>query len=376
VLNRLLKNAFHASAGMTRSQLVEGLGIKLETVSKRAGNRPKRSTSDGKRMKKKIFLSVVATLILASVYLAEAQQPGKIPRIGFLSPFSPGPDPRVEAFRQGLRDLGYMEGQNITIEYRWADGRFEQLPDLVAELVRLKVDVVVAAVTQASLAAKKATGTIPIVMVAVSDPVGSGLVASLARPGTNITGTSSMTAEVVGKQLELLKETLPKISRVAALWNPANPVFQAIQRRETEVAARALGVQLHILEARGPDEIDRAFAAMAKERTKALLVLGDPVFYSHRKRIADLAAKHRLPTVSGTREYVEAGGLMAYGTSFSDMYRRAAYYVDKILKGTKPADLPVEQPMKFELVINLKTAKQIGLTIPQSVLYRADKVIR
>jgi putative tryptophan/tyrosine transport system substrate-binding protein len=188
-------------------------------------------------VKKKILLSAVATIILASVHLAAAQQPGKIPRIGFLSPFSSGPDPRVEAFRQGLRDLGYMEGQNITIEYRWADGRFEQLPDLVAELVRLKVDVIVAVVTQASLAAKKATGTIPIVMVAVANPVDSGLVASLARPGANITGTSSMTAEVVGKQLELLKETLPKISRVAALWNPANPVFQAIQRRETEVAA-------------------------------------------------------------------------------------------------------------------------------------------
>jgi putative tryptophan/tyrosine transport system substrate-binding protein len=328
-------------------------------------------------VKKKILLPAVATLILASVCPAAAQQPKKVPRIGFLSAATRTSSPHLtEAFLQGLRELGYVEGQNITVDYRWADGRFEQLPDLAADLVRLKVDVIVAAVTQPSLAAKKATGTIPIVMVGVSDPVESGLVASLARPGTNITGTSSMTAEVVGKQLELLKETLPKISRVAALWNPANPVFQAIQRRETEVAARALDVQLHILEARGPDEIDRAFAAMPKERTKALLVLGDPVFASHRKRIADLAAKHRLPSVSGTREYVESGGLMAYGTNFSDMYRRAAYYVDKILKGTKPADLPVEQPMKFELVINLKTAKQIGLTIPQSVLYRADRVIK
>ena len=269
-----------------------------------------------------------------------------------------------------------MEGQNIVIEYRWADGNFERLPELAAELVRLKVDVIVAAVTQASLAAKNATGTIPIVMVAVANPVDSGLIASLARPGANITGTSSMTDEVVGKQLELLKETFPKISQVAALWNPANPVFQAIQRRETEVAARALGLQLHFLEAGGPDDIERAFAAMAKERTKALLVLIDPVFTSNRKRIADLAAKQRLPTVSGIREYVEAGCLIAYGPSFPDMYRRAAYYVDRILKGTKPADLPVEQPMKFELVINLKTAKQIGLTIPQSVLYRADKVIK
>jgi putative ABC transport system substrate-binding protein len=325
---------------------------------------------------KRIIRLALSAMLLALYVPAEAQQPTKIPRIGFLLPYSPGPDPRVEAFRQGLRELGYVEGQNVTIEYRWADGRFEQFPDLAAELVGLKVDVIVTAVTQASIAAKKATGAIPIVMVAVSDPVGSGLVASLARPGANVTGTSSMTAEVVGKQLELLKETLPKISRVAALWNPANPVFQALQLKETKVAARALGVQLQILEARGPDEIDRAFAAMARERTRALLVLGDPVFTSHRKRIADLAVKHRLPTVSGTREYVEAGGLMAYGPSFHDMYRRAAYYVDRILKGTKPADLPVERPTKFELVINLKTAKQIGLTVPPNMLARADKVIK
>jgi ABC-type uncharacterized transport system substrate-binding protein len=327
-------------------------------------------------VRKNLFRLIVCALLFALCIPAEAQQPKKIPTIGFLLPYSPGPDSRLEAFRQGLRDLGYIEGRNVTIEYRWADGRFDQLPELAADLIRLKVDVIVAAVTQASLAAKKATAIIPIVMVAVSDPVGSGLVASLARPGANITGTSSMTAEVVGKQLELLKETLPKISRVAALWNPANPVFQAVQLRETKVAARALGVQLQILEARDADEIDRAFAAMAREGTRALVVLGDPVFISHRKRIADLAAKRRLPTVSGPKEHAEAGGLMAYGPSFPDMYRRAAYYVDRILKGTKPADLPVEQPTKFEFVINLKTAKQIGLTIPQKVLARADKVIR
>ena len=328
-------------------------------------------------MSKKVVGLAIWAVLLALSFPAGAQQAKKIPRIGFLASVSASSDAdRIEAFRQGLRELGYVEGQNVTIEYRWADGRFEQLPDLAAELVRLKVDVIVAVVTQASLAAKKATGTIPIVMVGVSDPVGSGLVASLARPGTNITGTSSMTAEIIGKLLELLKETLPKISRVAALWNPANPVFQALQLRETEVAARALGVQLQILEARGPDEIDRAFAAMVKERTKALLILGDPVFTSHRKRIADLAAKYRLPAVSGTREYVEAGGLMAYGPSFPDMHRRAATYVDKILKGTKPADLPVEQPKKFEFIINLKAAKQIRLTIPPNVLARADKVIR
>ena len=327
-------------------------------------------------MSGKNFVWLLITVLLMTVPPADAQQPGRIPRIGFLLPYSPGFDVRVEAFRQGLREFGYVEGQNVAIEYRWADGRFEQLPDLAADLVRLKVDVIVAAVTQASLAAKQASSAIPIVMVSVSDPVGSGLVASLARPGANITGTSSMTAEVVGKQLELLKETVPKISRVAALWNPANPIFQAIQRKETEAAARTLGMQLRILQARGPDEIESAFATMARERTRALLVLGDPVFFSHRKRIADLAANGRLPAVGGTREFVDAGGLMAYGPSYADMYRRAATYVDKILKGAKPADLPVEQPTKFELIINLKAARQIGITIPPNVLARSDRVIR
>ncbi len=325
-------------------------------------------------MNNKIICLAVGAILFALCGSVDAQQSKKVSRLGFLSPTSD--DSRVEAFRQGLRELGYVEGQNIAIEYRWADGKFEQLPDLALELVRLKVDVVVAVVTQASLAVKKATGTIPVVMIGVSDPVGSGLVVGLARPGANITGTSSMTAEIVGKQLELIKETIPKISRVGGLWNPANPVFQAIQRREAEAAARALGVQLQLVEARAPDEIDRAFAGVAKERMRALLVLNDPVFTAQRKQIADLSAKHRLPTVSGTREYTEVGGLMAYGPSFPDMYRRAAYYVDRILKGTKPADLPVEQPMKFEFSINLKAAKQIGLTIPPNVLARADKVIR
>jgi putative tryptophan/tyrosine transport system substrate-binding protein len=319
-----------------------------------------------------VFACLLLAVFLPSV--SAAQQPKKIPRIGFLSPTSD--DSRVEAFRQGLRELGYQEGQNIIIEYRWAEGRFEQLPELAVELVRLKVDMVVAVVTQASLAAKKATRTIPIVMIGVADPVSSDLVASLARPGANITGTSSMTAEIVGKQLELLKETLPKISRVAVLWNPANPIFQAIQLKETEDAGRALGVRLQLVEARGADEIDRAFETVARERTRAVLILNDPVFTAHRKRTADLSAKHRLPAVSGTLEYTEAGGLMAYGPSFPDMYRRAATYVDKVLKGAKPADLPIERPTKFELVINLKTARQIGLTIPPNVLVRADKLIR
>jgi ABC-type uncharacterized transport system substrate-binding protein len=334
---------------------------------------------DNARMRRPLTKAALASLLFAGAVLAlavtaEAQQPAKVRRIGFLSPTSA--DSRVEAFRQGLRELGYEEGRNIRMEYRWANGRFEQLPDLAMELVRLKVDILVAVVTQASIAAKKATSTIPIVMIGVADPVGSGLIASLARTGANITGTSSRTSEIVGKQLELLKETLPKISRVAALWNPANPIFQAIQRTEADDAARALGVRLQLVEARGPDEIDRAFEAVARERTRAVLVLNDPIFTAEGKRIADVSANHRLPTVSGTLEYSEAGGLMAYGPSFPDMYKRAAIYVDKILKGAKPADLPVEQPTKFEFIINLKAAKQIGLTIPPNVLARADRVIK
>jgi putative ABC transport system substrate-binding protein len=317
---------------------------------------------------------LTGALLLALCLPASAQQPKKLFRIGFLSPTSD--DSRVEVFRQGLRELGYQEGQNLAIEYRWADGKFERLPDLAAELTRLKVDLVVAVVTQASLAAKKATAAIPIVMIGVSDPERSGLVLSLAKPGANITGTSSMTAEVVGKQLELIKETLPRISRVGALWNPANPIFQTIQRQEAESAARVVGVQLHLLKARGPDEIDRAFAALATERTRALVVLGDPVFTAERKRIADLAAKYRVPSVSGTLEHAEAGGVMAYGPSWPDMYKRAATYVDKILKGANPADLPVERPRKFELIVNLKAAKQIGLVIPPNVLVRGDRVIK
>jgi putative ABC transport system substrate-binding protein len=307
---------------------------------------------------------------------ADAQKPAKIPTVGVLLPYSAGSDARIEALREGLRELGYIEGQTIRMEYRWADGQFDKLPTLANDLIRSKVDVIVAAVTQASLAAKRATDTIPIVMIAVSDPVGSGLIASFARPGSNVTGTSSMTAEIVGKQLELFKEVLPGIPRVAALWNPANPVFQAAQVQEVDSAARTLGIRLKFIEARNRDEIERVFGAIARENFRAMVVLGDPVFISHRQRIAELAAKHRVPAVSGTRDHVEAGGLAAYGPSFAEMYRRTAYYVDRILRGAKPADLPVEQPTKFELVINVKTAKQIGLTIPPNVLARADRVIR
>jgi putative ABC transport system substrate-binding protein len=328
-------------------------------------------------MNRRTAIQRLATFFLTTASLAHAQQPKKIPRIGYLAPTTrAGIAHNTEAFLQGLRELGYIEGQNIVIEYRWADGKFERLPELAAELVRLKLDVIVAAVTQASLAAKNATGTIPIVMVAVGNPVDSGLIASLAHPGANITGTSTMSDEVVGKQLELLKETFPKITRVAAMWNPANPVFQKLQLREVEATARALKVRLQKVEARDLEEIERAFAAIAKERTRALHVFPDPVFTTHRGRIADLAIKHRLPAVSGTRELAEAGMLMSYGPNFLESYRRAATYVDKILKGAKPADIPVERPIKFEFVINLKTAKQIGVTVPQSVLFRADKVIQ
>ena len=323
------------------------------------------------------FLRTVSVGLLATPLAVEAQQPGRVPRIGFLSVTSPSDrPPLLDAFRQGLRELGWVEGQNIVIDYRYAEGRVDRLPDLAAELVRLKVDLIVASAgTQAATAAKNATETIPIVMIAVRDPVGTGLIASLARPGGNVTGVSgSAGLEIVAKQLELLKETVPKIRRVAILSNPANAYHQ-LAIREVNVAARSLGVQLQLLEARGPNEFDGAFAAMATERVGALLVLSDAIFNSHRTRLADLAARSRLPAAYGVRESVEAGGLMSYGPSFLDLYRRSAAYVDKILKGAKPADLPVEQPTKFELVINLKTAKALGLTIPPSLLQRADQVI-
>jgi len=316
--------------------------------------------------------------VLAAPLAAAAQPPAKVPRIGFLSPSSPS-DSRtqrnLEAFRQGLLKLGYVEGQNIAVEVRWAEGKYDRLPGLAAELLRLKVDVLVGVGDAALQAAKEATRTIPIVIAVVNDPVATGLVASLARPGGNITGLSIMAPELVGKQLELLKEVLPKVSRVALLWNPTN-ASNTPALREAEAAARALGVRLQPLEVRAPGGIDGAFAAMTRERAGAVIVLVDALLNEHRTRIAALAIKSRLPAVHGIREHAEVGGLMAYGASISDMYRRAATYVDKILKGAKPADLPVEQPMKFELVINLKTARALGLTIPRSVLSLADEVIR
>jgi putative ABC transport system substrate-binding protein len=329
-------------------------------------------------MDRRVFLGTLAGSLLAAPLSARAQQVGKVYRIGFLSPASPS-DPRAQrflaTFRNGLGELGYVEGQTISIESRWAAGKYERLPGLAAELVRLKMEVIVTAAVPAIRAAKEATSTIPIIMAVVVDPVATGLVASLARPGGNITGLSLMTPELVGKQLEMLKEVVPKASRVAVLWNPANP-GNAPQLRAAEVAARTLGVRLQPLEARGPREIDSAFAAMSKEGASAVVVLVDVVFIDQRTRIADLAATRRLPSVYGLPEYVEAGGLMAYGPSYIANYRRAAVYVDKILKGAKPGDLPIEQPTKFEFVINLKAAKALGLTIPPSLLQRADEVIQ
>jgi putative ABC transport system substrate-binding protein len=308
--------------------------------------------------------------------VAEAQQPAKVPRIGFLTTPSPTAAAYyLEAFREGLRELGYVEGKTIAIEYRFAEGRPERLPALAAELVRLKVDVIVTGGPPAPEDAKQATSTIPIVFAVAGDPVGEGLVASLARPGGNITGLASIAAEVVGKQLELLKEVVPKISRVAVLLNPSHSAHP-LMARQAEGAARALGMQLHILQAGSPAEIDAAFAAMRSQGVGGVLVLRGSLFLAQRAQIAALAAKSRLPAVYGTREEAEAGGLMAYGASLPLLYRRAATYVDKILKGAKPADLPVEQPTKFELIINLKTAKALGLTIPPSLRQRADELIQ
>ena len=323
----------------------------------------------------KIFVWLLPTLFLGTVSLADAQQTKKIPRIGFLS-LTPGPSPTSsEAFQQGLHELGYVEGKNIAIEYRYAAGRIDRLPEMAAELVRLNVDVIVTAATPPSQAAKDATKTIPIVMAAVGDPVATGLVASLAKPGGNITGQTIFSSELTGKRLDLLKEVVPRVTRIGVLAYGPTP-FTAHFLRETEAAAQALGLKLHPLEVLDPREFGNAFAAIIRERAGALLVQQNPLFLEHRQRIVELAAKSHLPAMYEIVDWVEAGGLVAYGVHLPDLYRRAAVYVDKILKGRNPADLPVEQPTKFELVMNLKAAKQIGLTIPPNVLARADKVIR
>ena len=325
-------------------------------------------------------LAVSMTLVLGGLFApvcAEAQGVAKVNRIGYLN-LTPDPEGvRYQAFLHGLRDHGYVEGRNVVIEYRSAEGKIDRLPTLAAELVSLKVDVIVAAVTAAALAAKQATRTIPIVFPLVSDPVATGLVASLARPGGNATGLSFFAPELVGKSMELLKQAVPGVSRVAVLWLPA--AFAEHQGKalvkNAEGAARALNVRLQLVETRGPDDFEKAFSEMARARADALMVLTGTFVQVGVGRVVDLVAKSRLPAIYPLREAVEAGGLMSYGPNVSDQFRRAATYVDKILKGANPADLPVEQPTKFELVINLKTAKALGLTIPASVLARADEVI-
>lgn len=330
-------------------------------------------------MKKEIIgfaLWGLGELFFALCFSVEAQQLTKIPRIGFSSaaPFS-SMSARIDVFRQRLRELGYVEGKNIVIEYRFAEGKPDQVAHNIMELVRLKVDIIVTAGATDTRAAKEATNTIPIVMTQDNDPVGNGFVASLARPGGNITGLSSLVPEISGKQLELLKETVPRLSGVAVFGNSTEPGnAQAV--KETELAARAFGVRLQYLEVQVSKDIDIAFQAASKGRADALIVLRSPLASAHRTKIPDMSIKNRLPAIYANTEYVNAGGLMFYGPNAADLWRKSASYVDKILKGAKPSDLPVEQPTKFELAINLKTAKQIGLTIPPNVLVRADRVIK
>jgi putative ABC transport system substrate-binding protein len=318
-------------------------------------------------MDRRRFLYISAAGALAGPLVAEAEQPGKVYRIGVLGGES-------QLLQQSLRKAGYVEGQNLTIVWRDPEGKPERFGDLAAELVRLKVDAIVASNPAATIAAKKATASIPIVMLHTPDPVQLGLVASLGRPGGNITGTTTLSADLSVKQLEVLKEAIPQAARVAVLWNPINP-WHPLALKAAEGAARSLVTQFRSVEARAPEELETAFALMTKERADAVLVLSDPMTFFHRVRIAELAAKRRLPTMHGVRGYVDAGGLMSYWADQADLYRRVTSYVDRILKGAKPGDLPIEQPTRFELVINLKTAKAFGLTIPPSLLLRADQVI-
>ena len=323
---------------------------------------------------RRAFLATVAGGLLLAPLDATAQQARKVYRIGFLWD-SPAVWPHaLEAFRQGLRDRGWVEGQNIVVEYRWTEGRFERLPSLVEELVRLKVDLIVAPTSIYTGAAKRATSTIPIVFASHADPIGSGHVASLARPGTNATGLTVVMSETMAKSVELLKAAVPGLRRVAVIWDPATP-SHAPALKAVEATGRALGLRLQPLAVRSVTEFDSAFSAIAQEHAGAVLVLSTPLFMGGAKRLAELAMTHKLPTMFGPREHVEAGGLMSYSPDRADLYRRAAIYVDKILKGANPADLPVQQATNFELVINLKTAKALGLTIPQPLLLRADQII-
>jgi putative tryptophan/tyrosine transport system substrate-binding protein len=329
-------------------------------------------------MKRKVTVLILCAMLLALCFSAEAQQPGKIPRIGYISGTGSAsdPGPYVEALRQGLRDLGYVEGKSFVIEYRGAEGKLDRIPSLVNELVQLKVDVLVVPIPSAIRAAKQATKTIPVVMVTGLDPVETGLVDSLARPGGNITGLATLAQDLSGKRLELLKEVVPRLSRVGVLRNPDDSTA-AIALKEYEAAARVLKIQLQSIDVQGSNpDLEGAFQTAAKGRAGALITVTTAPLFLQRKRVAELAIKNRLPSLYQGSAWVEAGGLMSYSTDDLAMYRRAATYVDKILKGTKPADLPIEQPTKFEFVINLKTAKALNLAIPQSVLFRADRVIK
>jgi putative tryptophan/tyrosine transport system substrate-binding protein len=323
-------------------------------------------------MRRREFLGALGGAAVAWPLAAQAQ---KVYRIGFLGNSTAVLEANlVGSFREGLRELGYVEGQNIVIEYRWAEGKYERFPSLIAELLGQSVAVILTAGTPASLAVKKATNSVPLVMVGVGDPVATGLVASLARPGGSITGLTSAGEETEGKRCELLKEVIPKLSHVAVLWNPENPVL-LLTLEEIRVAAQVLGIKVQVFEARNPGEIEESFKAIAGEQPGALLVMGDRLFLHNRQRIVHLATEQRLPVMPVHPELIEAGGLMSYGPSYAGMHRRAAYFVDRILKGAKPADLPVERPTKFELVINLKTAKALGLEVPPTLLARADEVI-
>jgi len=321
------------------------------------------------------FCLLITVLLITG--LAGAQQPKKIARIGYLFASTPAATAlNIEAFRQGMRELGHVEGKTFVLELRYGEGRAERFPEIARELVGLKLDMIVAATDVVIAAVKRETQTIPIIMASSNDPVATGLVASLARPGGNVTGLSIISPELSGKRLELAGEVVTGLSRVAFLWNP-DVRGGVLDYNQTDAAARSLGLQLQSVEVSRSEDLDRALSAITKERAQALIVPpSNPVAFGNRDRIASFAQKNKLPSVYAQREYVDAGGLMSYGPSIPDMHRRAATYVDKILKGTKPADLPVEQPRKFELVINLKTAKQIGLTIPQSILFRADKMIK
>ena len=331
-------------------------------------------------MRRREFIKLVGGAAAAWPLSVNAQPSAKIPRIGLMvtgSLQSPEARVQLDAFRQGLRQLGYTEGRNIAIEYRGADGRIERFPNLAAELVRLEVDLIFAANTRAALAARQATSTIPIVSAVMGDPVEDGLVASLAQPGGNVTGLTFLAPELTAKRMQLLKDALPNVSRVAALWHPGAYGERTMDDmlKATESAARTLGVQLQLIEVRAAGELERAFSTMMKERAEALFLFPTPMLFLARRRIIELAATNRLPSVSQAREFVELGGLIAYGANINDLFRRSTVYVDKILKGAKPADLPVEQPTRFELVINLKTAKTLGIDVPLPLMIRADEMI-